>query len=433
MEGMVTLSKKEQNRLLVLNQVEAGRISGQQAAEVMGISLRHARRLMAAYRKEGTAALAHGNRGRKPKHALSDQLKRKVLELAKSTYDGCNHQHFTELLEERVGIKLSRSSVRRILLGGGLRSPRKRRAPKHRSRRERYPQEGMLLQIDGSPHDWLEGRGPWLSLVGAIDDATGKVPYALFQEQEDAQGYFLLLQHIVQNEGIPAALYHDRHSIFELPPDKLPSIEEQLEGKRPLTQFGRLMEELDITSIAALSPQAKGRVERLWGTFQDRLVSELRLAKASTIDEANLVLWDFLPRYSQKFAVPAAEPGSAYRPVGEGFVADEIFCFKHQRTVGADNVVRFEGRRLQIVPTNGRAGYARCRVEVDERLDGSLAVYYQGKRLATISAPPEPAMLRAQVNAVESVASRTAAPAVFHHRPTPNHPWRLWVYRANRE
>ncbi len=433
MEGMVTLSKKEQNRLLVLNQVEAGRISGQQAAEVMGISLRHARRLMAAYRKEGAAALAHGNRGRKPKHALSDQLKRKVLELAKSTYDGCNHQHFTELLEERVGIKLSRSSVRRILLGGGLRSPRKRRAPKHRSRRERYPQEGMLLQIDGSPHDWLEGRGPWLSLVGAIDDATGKVPYALFQEQEDAQGYFLLLQHIVQNEGIPAALYHDRHSIFELPPDKLPSIEEQLEGKRPLTQFGRLMEELDITSIAALSPQAKGRVERLWGTFQDRLVSELRLAKASTIDEANLVLWDFLPRYSQKFAVPAAEPGSAYRPVGEGFVADEIFCFKHQRTVGADNVVRFEGRRLQIVPTNGRAGYARCRVEVDERLDGSLAVYYQGKRLTTISAPPEPAMLRAQVNAVEPVASRTAAPAVFHHRPAPNHPWRLWVYRTNRE
>lgn len=433
MEGMVTLSKKEQNRLLVLNQVEAGRISGQQAAEVMGISLRHARRLMAAYRKEGAAALAHGNRGRKPKHVLSDQLKRKVLELAKSTYDGCNHQHFTELLEERVGIKLSRSSVRRILLGGGLRSPRKRRAPKHRIRRERYPQEGMLLQIDGSPHDWLEGRGPWLSLVGAIDDATGKVPYALFQEQEDAQGYFLLLQHIVQNEGIPAALYHDRHSIFELPPDKLPSIEEQLEGKRPLTQFGRLMEELDITSIAALSPQAKGRVERLWGTFQDRLVSELRLAKASTIDEANLVLWDFLPRYSQKFAVPAAEPGSAYRLVGEGFVADEIFCFKHQRTVGADNVVRFEGRRLQIVSTNGRAGYARCRVEVNERLDGSLAVYYQGKKLTTISAPPEPAMLRAQVNAVEPVASRTAAPAVFHHRPAPNHPWRLWVYRANRE
>jgi len=227
----------------------------------------------------------------------------------------------------------------------------------------------MLLQTDGSPHDWLEGRGPKLCLIGAIDDATSKVPYALFQEQEDARGYFLLLRHIVQKEGIPVALYHDRHSIFELSADKLPTIEEQLEGKRPLTQFGRLMEELGITSIPALSPQAKGRIERLWGTFQDRLVSELRLAKASTIEQANRVLWNFLPEYSQKFAVPAAEAGTAYRPVEEGFVADEVFCFKHQRTVGADNVLRFERQRLQIVPSNGRSSYARCRVEVQERLD----------------------------------------------------------------
>ncbi len=270
-------------------------------------------------------------------------------------------------------------------------------------------------------------------MIGAIDDATGKVPHALFREQEDAQGYFLLLEHIVQKEGVPAALYHDRHSIFEMPPDKLPSIEEQLEGKRPLTQFGRLMAELGITSIPALSPQAKGRIERLWGTFQDRLVSELRLAKASTIDEANRVLWDFLPRYNQKFSVPATEPGIAYRPVEEGFVADEIFCFKHQRTVGADNVVRFARHRLQIVPTNGRASYARCRVQVHERLDRSLAVYYQGKRLTTISAPPEPAVLRARVKVAEPVAARIAAPAVLHHRPAPDHPWRLWVYRTNKE
>ncbi len=433
MEGLVTLNKREQRRLMVLNQVERKVIVARQAAEILDISPRHVRRLLAAYREEGAVSLAHGNRDRRPVHALTESMRKRILELAQSTYAGFNHQHFTEFLAEREGITLSRSSVRRILLGAGVKSPRKRRAPKHRGRRERYPQEGLLLQIDGSPHDWLEGRGAWLSLVGAIDDATGKVPYALFREQEDAQGYFLLLRHIVQKEGVPLALYHDRHSIFELPPDKLPSIEEQLEGKRPLTQFGRLMEELGITSISARSPQAKGRIERLWGTFQDRLVSELRLAKVSTIDEANRVLWDFLPRYSQKFAVPAAEPGSGYCPPGEGFVADEIFCFKHQRTVGADNVVRFEGHRLQIVPTNGRASYARCRIEVHERLDGSLAVYYQGKRLTTISAPPEAAMLRAQVKVVEPVAARTASPAVFNRRPAPNHPWRLWVYRTNRE
>ncbi len=440
MEGMVTLSKKEQNRLMVLNRVETGQLSGRQAAEVMGISLRHMRRIMAAYRKEGAAALAHGNRGRKPKHALSDELKNQVLELAKSKYEGCNHQQFTEFLEEREGVSLSHSSVRRILLGGGIRSPRKRRPPKHRSRRERYPQEGMLLQIDGSRHDWLEGRGRWLSLIGAIDDATGKVPYALFREQEDAQGYFLLLRHIVQNEGIPAALYHDRHSIFELPPDKLPSIEEQLEGKSAsggLTQFGRLLKELDITSISALSPQAKGRIERLWGTFQDRLVSELRLAGARSIEDANRVLWDFLPRYSQKFArLRRAESGSAYRPVGEGFLADEIFCFKHQRTVGADNVVRFERHRLQIVPTNGRASYAHCRVEVHERLDGSLAVYYQGKRLTTMPAPFEPATLRTQVKLAEPVLVGKASSVTSHHKPAPDHPWRgiyrIFIDKGNR-
>ena len=186
MKEMVVLNKKEQRRLVVLNQVEGGRMGGREAGEVSGLSLRHVRRLLAAYRKEGAQALAHGNRGRKPHNALDKGLSMKVSELAESTYAGCNNQHLTELLAEREGITLSRSSVRRILLGAGIKSPRKRRAPKHRSRRERYPQEGMLLQIDGSRHDWLEGRGPYLTLIGAINDATGKVPYALFREQEDA-------------------------------------------------------------------------------------------------------------------------------------------------------------------------------------------------------------------------------------------------------
>ena len=433
MEGKVTLSKKEQKRVMVLNEVEKGVMTGRQAAGIMDLSLRHARRLLAAYRKEGVAGLAHGNRGRKPPNAIAEDLRQQVRELAAARYSGFNHQHFTELLAEREGIFLSRSSVRNILLASGIRSPRKRRPPKHRSRRERYSQEGMLLQIDGSPHDWLEGRGPWLSLIGAVDDATGKVPYALFREQEDAQGYFRLLKRIVQDKGIPLAIYHDRHSIFELPPDKSPSIEEQLEGKRPLTQFGRLLEELGITSIPALSPQAKGRIERLWGTFQDRLVSELRLARASTIEGANQVLRDFLPRYNQKFAVSAAEPGSAYRQVGDGFVPDEVFCFKHQRTVGADNVVRFEGQRLQIMPTNDRASYARCRLEVHVRLDGSLAVYYQGKHLTTRAAPPEPCVLRAQAKPLEPVLASTKSPVAFNHKPAADHPWRRWVYRANKE
>ena len=413
----VTLNDKEQKRLKVLNLTVNGETSRMQAAEILSLSLRHTKRLIAAYRKEGAAALAHGNRGKKPVHALNEGVKIKVIQLARSKYSGFNFSHFRDLLEEKEDTKLSRSSVRRILLEDGLHSPRRRKAPKHRSRRERYPQEGMLLQIDGSPHDWLEGRGPELCLIGAIDDATGKVPYARFQEHEDSQGYFRMLQEITRKYGIPLALYHDRHSIFEITPDKLPSIEEQLAGKRPLTQFERLMEELGITSILANSPQAKGRVERLWNTFQDRLASELRLAGAKTPEEANQVLADFLSRFNRKFAVKAAESGLAYRKVKDSFKPEEFFCFKYRRSVGADNVVRFGSHRLQVLPSLDRLSYARCKVEVYEGLDGSLAVYYEGKSLPLKEAPFEPAKLR------EIVTTSFPCKRVYS-KPAPAHPWR---------
>jgi len=293
----------------------------------------------------------------------------------------------------------------------------------------------------------MEGRGPRLSLIGAIDDATGKVPYALFRDQEDAQGYFLLLRRIVADQGIPMALYHDRHSIFERPKSDPESLEEQLEGIRRPTQFGRLMEELDITSIPARSPQAKGRIERLWGTFQDRLVSELRLAGASTLEQANGVLWHCLPQHNQRFAVPAPEPGSAFREPGEGFVPDKVFCFKYYRTVGPDNVVRLGEHRLQIRPTNGRSSYARARVEVHERLDGSLAAYYQDQCLATQPAPPEAPVLRMRkmarvtpnsasfgvpVMSAAPITERLTSQSPRHVKPSPDHPWRRWVYRDPR-
>ena len=183
----------------------------------------------------------------------------------------------------------------------------------------------------------MEGRGPRLTLIGAIDDATGEVPYALFRLEEDAQGYFLLLQHIVATHGpSPWEGYRDRHSIFETPPRQKEPLEEQLVDKREPTQLGRLLEELGITSIPSYSPQARGRIERLWGTFQDRLVSELRLAGAQNIAQANQMMQDFLPRYNSRFALPASQPGPAYRPPVPGFIPQEVFCFKYQRTVGAD-------------------------------------------------------------------------------------------------
>ena len=258
---MVTLSVKEERRLQLLNEIERRQITGRQAAQILGISLRHFRRLRAAYRQKGAAALAHGNRGRRPAHALDEAIKGQVLTLAKTRYAGFNTQHFTEALAEREQIDLSRSTVRRILLSDGIKSPRKRRAPRHRSRRERFAQEGILLQIDASYHDWLEGRGPKMALIGAIDDATGKVVDAFFREREDSAGYFHLLRHILTSAGLPHAVYHDGHTIFQPPDGEEPTIEEQLAGKKHFTQFGRLLDELGVTSIRSRSPQARGRVE----------------------------------------------------------------------------------------------------------------------------------------------------------------------------
>lgn len=438
MREEVILNKKEQRRLMVLNKVERREMRIAEAAQLLSLSVRHVKRLRAGYYQGGAEALAHGNRGRKPVHAVGDDIRHKIVDLVQGEYAGFNQQHYTELLAEREGISVSRSTVRRILWGVGIHSPRKRRPPKHRKRRERYPQEGMFLQIDGSPHHWLEERGPKLSLIGAIDDATGKVPYALFREQEDAQGYFLLLQKIVETHGIPAALYHDRHSIFERSPADKESIEEQLEGKRRPTQFGRLMEELGINSISAMSPEAKGRIERLWGTFQDRLLNQLRLDKVDNMQAANEYLQTFLPAYNPRFAVPAAQPGTAYCKPDDGFIPDEVFCFKYSRTVSKDNVVRFYDQRFQIMPSNGRSSYAYARVEVHQRMDGSLAIYYQGKCLLTRQAPPEAPVLRTSYNNYRvdephnipepKPKKNTLDPdqikPKIRYKPAPNHPWR---------
>jgi hypothetical protein len=274
-----------------------------------------------------------------------------------------------------------------------------------------------LLQTDGSPHDWLEGRGPELCLIGAIDDATNDVPYAYFQEHEDTKGYMLMLKEITLKRGIPLALYHDRHSIFEVARDKEASLEEQLAGSKPLTQIGRLLSEIGINSITANSPEAKGRIERLWKTFQDRLTSELRLAGANTREAANQILKSFLPEYNQRFRVAPRETGSAYRKPEAGFKADEYFCYKYPRIVGSDNVVRFVNHRLQILPNQERTSYARCKVQVYAGLNGQLAVYYGNQRLDTCPPPLEPTRLKMPITAKQT------SPRIYSN-VSPDHPWK---------
>ena len=451
MKEVVTLNLKEQRRLRVLNRLEQGDLTVGEVAELLGLSVRQTQRLHAGYLGEGAEALAHGNRGRVPWNARSPDERGQIIEVARK-YEGCNVQHMSELLAEREDRKISRSALRRLLIAEGIARPRTRRAPKHRSRRERMVQEGMLLQIDGSRHDWLEGRGRYLTLIGGIDDATGKVPYALFREQEDAQGYFLLLEQLVRTMGCPLAVYRDRHGIFERSTKERLTLAEQLKGKPDPTQFGRLLEELEIRSIAARSPQAKGRIERVWGTFQDRLVAELRLAGARTIDEANQVLWAFLPRFNQRFSVPAAQANSAYRPIDHRLALQTLFSFKYERSVAADNTVQLGEHRIQLLPGPHRMSYAHARVEIHERMDGSLAIYHDHQQIASKPAPSEAPVLRVRGSRVtrrppsspdrprplswkevlrrsqpDTFATGVMTPAQTpdaRPRPGPNHPWR---------
>ena len=372
----VTLTVKEQKRLKALVELDAGRVTGRETADVLGMSLRHVWRLLAAFREEGVAGLAHGNRGREPVNKIPQAVRERIVALAEERYADYNDSHFTEKLEQQHQIKVSRAALRRLRRSIGQGSPRKRRAPRHRQRRERYSQRGMLLQLDGSPHNWLERRGPGLTLLVAIDDASSEVPNGVFREKEDDAGYCELLWGISQSHGLPLAVYTDRLTIFRSP--KEATLEQELAGERPRSQFERIMDALGIEMILAYSPQAKGRVERLLGTLQDRLVKELREAGASTKDEANQVLKRFLPEFSARFGVPPAQPGSAYRPWPGELKREEVFCFKHQRTVTNDNTISFDGKRLQIPPGPDRISYARAHVEVQQRLDGSLAICYKG-------------------------------------------------------
>ena len=240
MRGL-TLTQREQARLQVLNSVLEHQIQVDGAAQVLGVSKRHLWRTLAAYRKEGAAALAHGNRGRPPRNATPEGTKAEVGYLARTSYPGANHTHLTELLAQREGIVLGRSTVRRILVSAGITSPRRRRPPRHRVRRQRMPHQGMLVQIDGSHHPWLEERGPRFALLLAVDDATNTVPYALLHQEEDTCGYFLLMEGLIQRHGIPLALYSDRHAVFKHP-------REPRQSPAGPTQFGRGMQELGITA-----------------------------------------------------------------------------------------------------------------------------------------------------------------------------------------
>jgi hypothetical protein len=307
-----------------------------------------------------------------------------VVKLMTTTYAGFNDVHLTEKLHELHALPVSRATVRRIRLALGRASPRRRRAPQHRRRRPRAPAMGQLVQLDASLCAWLEDRGPQCTLHGLIDDATSS-PLALwFRPTEDLHGYTTVLAQTCRAYGLPVTLYGDRLNLFRRN-DHHWSLAEELRGQQDPTHFGRMLHDLGIGFIAAQSPQAKGRIERLWGTLQDRLVSELRLRAISTLEPANAFLPAFLVDFRRRFAQPPAELASAWRPAPRD-LAHLLSC-RYERVVAKDNTIQLGPRWLQIPPGPRGRSYAGCRVTVRELLDGRLVVSYQDVIIASQPTP----------------------------------------------
>lgn len=380
---MIYLSMKEQRRYEVMEQVIGGNKDMVNACQLLGIRERQGYRIKAAVIKKGAAGVIHGNRGRRPWHALPANLLETLVELRREVYAGFNDRHFTEKLAENEGIKIGREKVRQVLRSAGIESVRKVRRAKHRQRRERRLREAEMLQMDGSPHDWLEGRGPKLTLIHGTDDATNK-EWWHFELAETTEGYFKLCMGIFPKNGLPESVYVDRHSIFWADCDQ--TLEEQFLNKRPLTEFGRAMNELGIRIIYAYSAQAKGRTERTGGTHQDRLVSELRLANAKTLEEANAVARRYFKEYNRKFTKKAAAVEKAWRPIPQGIDLKHVLCWKYKRVVKNDNTVSLNGKTYQIPPSDTRCSFAKATVEIHELLDGTITVHYKNSEIARFKA-----------------------------------------------
>lgn len=394
---------------------------------MLSVSERHIKRLKARFKAHGPEGLAHGNRGRQPVHTIPEPVRKQVVQLAQSTYKGCNFTFLSELLHEHEGLNLSPSSVRRILKRAGIDSPRKHRPPKLHRHRQRKPQLGMLVQVDGSLHDWLEGRGPWLVLHGAVDDATGQILALTFRRTECFDGYRALFHQLVTTHGIPLAVYTDRHTMF-FPPkrNEAPSLEYQLRGQVPLSQVGRMITELGIAHIPARSPQAKGRIERLWGTLQERLTVHLRLVGATTLQQAEAALPGFIERYNQRFAVPPAQAEVAFKPIPAHMRLEHTLCWKEQRTVLPGYAIHYQSKAYRLITPKGAPTIPlRTVVDVLENPDGALSVAWKGY-IYSLESLPQPATLRqtqTQPSHHSPNLKEKAGPSP-QRRPAPNHPWR---------
>jgi transposase len=390
----LTMRRKEVPRAGLLAAALEGRISNEQGARSMRLSLRQFHRVKVRFAAEGVTGLVHRLRGRPSPRRLAAEIHARAVALLQGhglpspSYVGLNDCHLTEKLREVEGLPLSRSTVRRLRRGLGLPATRRRRGRQGRMRRTPEAQMGALVQLDASPFAWLGDRGPELSLHGAIDDATGTGLALYFRPHEDLHGYATLLRLLSATHGLPLALYGDRFGVF-VRNDPHWTLAEELRGTQDPTHFGRILQELGIAYIAAHSPQAKGRIERFWQTLQDRLVSELRLRSISTPEAANAFLPAFLADLNPRFARAPADPAAAWRPAPRDLAA--VLSCRYTRTVARDNTVHLGPRWVQLPP---RRSYAGRRIELREALDGRLLVFTDGACVAAQPAPTAAFVLR---------------------------------------
>lgn len=436
------MSQKEAPRAGLVRAAEDGKLTNAEGARALGISVRQFRRLRAAFRDDGAKGLLHGNRGRPSSRRRTPEERARIVEMMLGKYAGFNDCHLTEKLHTVEKLALSRELVRRLRLEAKLPAKRKRRAPKHRRRRERAARMGALVLIDASRHDWLEGRGPAFTLVGAIDDATGTVLALALRTQEDLHGYFAMFGQMLEQHGLPAALYGDRFGAL-VRNDRHWSTEEQLAGRQRPTQFGRLLEELGVAFIPANSPQAKGRIERLWETLQDRLVSELRLLGLTTPQEVVTYLPTFIAEHNARFAVPSRESASAWRPKPPH--VEQLLACRYTRKVSRDNTASIPGRWIQLPPREHGYSWQGATVEVRECLDGSALVFHKGRIVARQDPLASPFTLvhregghaRGRCPENFDIAAPRPAPAPAKQaarnrrgqltntrKPAPTHPWK---------
>jgi transposase len=421
------MSNRELERVEVLARVRSRQLRVADAARLMRVSYRQAKRLWKRFRKQGAAGLKHGSAGRASHRAYERRFRCRVLRLVREKYSGAVGERFgptlaAEHLASEDGLKIDAETLRRWMLAEGLWS-RERRRRRHRRRRERKEHFGELVQLDGSFHPWLEERGPEGCLIDLVDDATNKT-WAHLGEQETIWAVTDGLRAWIERNGIPLALYVDWKNLYKRPATP----KERLRGEEPVTQFGHMCAKLGIEVIAASSPQAKGRVERIHGVHQDRLVKKLRRQQICSQEHANVYLArEYLPEHNRRFTRAAAKPEDFHRRVPCAGELDKIFRLESERTISDDWVVRYDNRWFQLEGQGRYYAPAQGKVLVCEGRHGSITIEYRGRALRwqEIAAPLRPAVPEASPvvkRATESCAKRKWVPPA-------NHPWREAVRR----